>query len=110
MNKRIKLRNKLTGKFFSTSTGTWDADSYHASKIEKGSVELSVIAYTWDMTHVEEISEDMERGRELLKKAEQMKKNAYLNRATNSRNSKVARMMIGRADALESKALALIFG
>jgi hypothetical protein len=46
--------------------------------------------------------------KELIEKSERMRKNAGLNRGTNSRNARVGRMMIGRADALYSKALRLM--
>jgi len=44
---------------------------------------------------------------ELLTKADAMRRNAGCNSATNSRNEKVRKMMIGRADALEFKARCL---
>ena len=48
------------------------------------------------------------KGLELLKKAQAMRKRAYLNRAHGStRKIKIERLMIGRADALESKAIML---
>lgn len=102
----IKLQNILTGKFY--AHGAWNSDFKNAEKVEKNSPTHSVIRYTWVMTHVIEIGEDYEKGMELLAKAEAMRANAGLNRATNSRNKKVERMMIGRADALEVKARKLM--
>ena len=49
------------------------------------------------------------KGREMLRKAKEMREGASLNRGYgNTRTAKVERLMIGRADALESKALALM--
>ena len=54
-----------------------------------------------------EIETNKEQAKTLLKKADEIQRNAGRNRATNSRNLKVQRMMIGRADALRVKAYQL---
>jgi len=52
---------------------------------------------------------DQEKGRELMAKAEAMRKRASTNGGYGTaRKDRVERMMIGRADALYSKALRLM--
>ena len=53
------------------------------------------------------IETNKEQAKTLLQKADEIQRNAGRNRATNSRNLKVQRMMIGRADALRVKAYQL---
>ena len=54
-----------------------------------------------------EIETNKEQAKTLLQKADEIQRNAGRNRATNSRNMKVQRMMLGRADALRVKAYQL---
>ena len=103
----IKLQNTITGQYF--ANGAWDSDNKNAQKIEKDSPEHIMIRHTWEMSHTTEVSPDVEKGREMMAKADKMRRNASNNRATNSRNARVQNMMIGRADALHSKALGLMF-
>ena len=103
---KIKLKNTITGKYF--SHGNWDADSKSAEEIEKDSPVHIVIRHTWDMSHTVEITENHGKGLELMEKAKKMRENAGCNRATNSRNTRVKNMLIGRADALEAKARSLM--
>ena len=103
----IKLQNTITGQYF--ANGAWDSDNKNAQKIEKDSPEHIVIRHTWEMAHTTEVSKDVERGREMMAKADKMRHNASTNRATYSRNTRVQNMMIGRADALHAKALGLMF-
>lgn len=50
-----------------------------------------------------------EKGKALLEKAEKMRQNAGVNRAYNPKHSsRVKAMLIGRADALTSKAYSLM--
>lgn len=56
-----------------------------------------------------QIEADDKKGRELYKKAQTMRENAYINRGYSAtERTKIARLMIGRADALESKAIGLM--
>jgi len=55
------------------------------------------------------VAADNIKGRELLRKSEAMRENASNNRGWNAdRRARVERLMIGRADALHTKALKLM--
>jgi len=55
------------------------------------------------------VAADNLKGREMLRKAQAMRENAANNRGWNaSRRARVERLMIGRADALHTKALKLM--
>ena len=115
------LKNKITGEYYNGRN--FEGGIETAVQIDTNDETfMTAFRYTWGnnfeivkpdpmkrkptkaLSDVLEVLDVIEARKKLLAKADKMRKNAYLNRATNSRNAKVARMMIGRADALEAKA------